>query len=178
MGNAYVRLSTLTIGVLMSYAFYLLDVESTGLDSRLQDVIELSILRFETGEQKTWCLKPTNFDNIEPSALRINGHKLEDLRWETPYGRETYREPSQVLVEVENWIMEDNIATETRCMVGQNVSFDRDFLIQTWTKCQAKDSFPFGRRYLDTMVIEMFLDLCQDKMAEGYSLANLAKKYG
>jgi len=49
---------------------------------------------------------------------------------------------------------------------------------QLWIKCESKDSMPFGRRTVDTMQIEFFLDMCKGEMAEGYSLKNLTKKYG
>ena len=162
----------------MDYVFYFVDTETTGLDSRINDVIELSALRMTDGVQKTWTMKPTNLETIDIGALRVNGHKMEDLRGETKYGRDTYPDPSKIIIDVENWIMEDGVPTEQRVLIGQNVSFDREFLTQLWTKCNSKDSFPFGRRYLDTMIIEMFLNLCQGKMAEGYSLSNLVKKYG
>jgi DNA polymerase III epsilon subunit-like protein len=162
----------------MNYIFYFADCETTGLDSHLHDVIELSLLRLNDGVQKTWAMKPTNLQTIDPGALRVNGHKMEDLRWETKFGQDNYRDPNKVIVDIENWIMEDGVPTEQRALVGQNVSFDREFLSQLWIKCNSKDSFPFGRRYMDTMVIEMFLDMCQGKMAEGYSLGNLVKKYG
>lgn len=162
----------------MSYEIFLLDTETTGLDSHIHDVIELSILRLSTGEQKTWSLKPTNLETIDPGALRINGHKIEDLRWETKLGRDTYREANEVLVEVENWLANDGLPSEKRIMCGQNVPFDRDMLQQLWIKCSSKDSFPFGRRYIDTMVIELFLDFCKGEFAQGYSLSNLVKKYG
>jgi DNA polymerase III alpha subunit (gram-positive type) len=162
----------------MNFEIYVTDVETTGLDSRNHDVIELSILRLSTGEQKTWTIKPTNLDTIDPGALRINGHKMEDLRWETKFGRDTYREAGQALVEVENWLGEDGLPSEKRVLCGQNVSFDRDFLQQLWIKANSKDSFPFGRRYVDTMQIEFVMDWIQGTMAEGYSLSNLVKKYG
>jgi DNA polymerase III epsilon subunit-like protein len=162
----------------MKYEIYVTDVETTGLDSRLHDVIELSILRLSTGEQKTWAIKPINLETIDAGALRVNGHKLEDLRHETKVGRDTYCDAGQVLVEVENWLGEDGLPSEKRVLCGQNVSFDRDFLQQLWFKANSKDSFPFGRRHVDTMVIEFFLDWCKGEMAEGYSLSNLIKKYG
>jgi DNA polymerase III epsilon subunit-like protein len=81
----------------MKYEFYVTDVETTGLDSRLHDVIELSMLRLSTGEQKTWALKPTNVETIDPGALRVNGHKMENLKWETREGREIYRNANEVL---------------------------------------------------------------------------------
>jgi DNA polymerase III epsilon subunit-like protein len=162
----------------MPYEIYVADTETTGLDARLHDVIELSILRLSTGQQKTWSLKPTNVETIEPGALRVNGHKREDLCWETKIGKETYLDPNVVLVDVENWLGEDGLPSENRVMCGQNVAFDRDFLQQLWVKCNSKDSFPFGRRSMDTMMIAFFLDWCKGEMAEGYSLANLAKRYG
>ena len=162
----------------MDYVIYIADVETTGLDSRVNDVIELSLHRSSDDVQKTWCIKPTNIENIDLGSLRINGHKLEDLRHETKAGRERYLDPVKTIVEIENWMMEDGVPTENRVMCGQNISFDRDFLQQLWVKCNSKDSFPFGRRTMDTMIIEFFLDWCKGNMAEGYSLNNLVKKYG
>ncbi len=162
----------------MNYVLYVADTETTGLDSRVHDVIELSLLRLNDGTQKTWTLKPLNVSSADPGALRVNGHKLEDLKLETKLGRETYKEPSSVLVEIENWIAEDGVPAENRVLVGQNVAFDKDMLEKLWEKCHAKDTYPFGRRLLDTMSIEFFLNLCQNKMAESYSLSALVKKYG
>lgn len=162
----------------MDYVIYVTDVETTGLDSHANDVIELSLYRLMDNVQKTWCFKPTNVNNIEAVALRINGHKLEDITHQTKYGKETYLDPIKTIVDVENWIMDDGVPAERRVLCGQNVSFDRAMLEQLWIKCNSKDSFPFGRRYLDTMTIEFFLDWCKGTLAEGYSLKNLEKKYG
>lgn len=162
----------------MEYVIYVADVETTGLDSRVNDVIEFSIIRLSDGEQKTWCIKPINLNGIEVAALRINGHKLEDLRHETKEGRDKYLDPNKVIVEIENWISEDGLPTENRVLCGQNISFDKDMLQQLWIKCNSGDSFPFGRRLLDTMGIEFFLNLCQNQMLEGYTLNAMIKKYG
>ena len=88
---------------------YVLDTETTGLDASKNDVIELSIIRLATDEQRTWCLKPINFEDISLDALRVNGHKLEDLKGLTKDGRERYCTPNKILVEVENWLMEDGV---------------------------------------------------------------------
>jgi DNA polymerase III alpha subunit (gram-positive type) len=128
--------------------------------------------------QKTWSLRPLNVDQAQPDALRINGHKLEDLKLQTKFGRDTYREPSEVLIEIENWIAEDGTPAGKRILVGQNINFDKDMFEQLWKKCNASDTYPFGRRILDTMQIEFFLDFCKGTFAEGYSLNNLIKKYG
>jgi len=161
-----------------NYVIYVADTETTGLDDRVYDIIELSLYRLSDETQKTWFLKPTNVDHIDDGALRINGHKKEDLLHQTKYGRDTYLDSSKVIVDIENWMMEDGVPHTNRILVGHNVSFDRSFMEQLWIKCQSKDSFPFGRRFLDTMTVELFLDFCKGEMAEGYSLNNLTKKYG
>jgi DNA polymerase III epsilon subunit-like protein len=160
------------------YVLYVADCESTGLDFTRHDVIEVSFLRLSDKVQKTWLLKPTNSNNIETDALRINGHKLEDLLHQTKEGREKYQDPNKVIVEIENFINEDNIPVSNRVLCGQNINFDIQMLKQLWFKCGAEDSFPFGRRYLDTMQIELFMDYCKSSFGEGYSLSNLIKKYG
>lgn len=162
----------------MDYSFYVADVETTGLDPVQFDVIEFSISRLKDDVQKTWLIQPTNPENYEPRALKINGHKLEDLQHKTEYGKTNYRKPSEVIVEIENWLMEDGMPAETRCLIGHNIGFDKLMLEKLWEKCEAKDSFPFGRRFMDTMVLELFFDYCKGEWAEGYSLANTIKKYG
>lgn len=161
-----------------NYIFYVCDTETTGLDHSLHSPIEISLIRLPDGEQKTWYLKPINFDTIEASALKINNHKLEDLKGETKEGRLKYLEPSKVIVDIENWLAEDMIPSDYRALIGQNISFDRNMLESLWKKCNSKDSFPFGRRFIDTMVIELFTDYCKNSFQEGYSLNNLIKKYG
>lgn len=162
----------------MDYVIYVADIETTGLDSRLHDVIELSLYRLSDGVQKTWCVKPTNPANIDPGALRVNGHKLEDLRHETKAGRDRYLDPVQLLVEIENWINEDGVPIENRVMCGQNVAFDHERLQQLWVKCNSADTFPFGRRTMDTMIWAFMMDYAKKEFAVGYSLSNLIKKYG
>ena len=164
-----------------NYTLYICDTETTGLLSE-HDIIELSLLRYDSAEtkqqQKTWFLSPINKENIDTGALRINGYKLEDLLGQTPYGRETFKDPNKILVEIENWIAEDNCPTENRILVGHNVLFDKNMLEQLWSKCNSRETFPFGRRSMDTMMIELMFDLAKGQFAEGYSLNNLVKKYG
>jgi DNA polymerase III alpha subunit (gram-positive type) len=163
----------------MNYEFYVLDCETTGLDNIKNDPIEISAYRLSNGEQKTWCLKPiSSFDDIQTDALRINGHKIEDLRGFTKEGRERYQDPAKVLVEIENWLLDDGARSEERVLVGQNIQFDLNMLLSLWKKCNTLGTFPFSaRRSVDTMGLEFAFDLAKGEMAEGYSLKNLTKKY-
>lgn len=162
----------------MKYEIYVADVETTGLDIHNNDIIELSLIRLDVDVQKTWCVAPIHKDHIHPGALRVNGHKLEDLLHQTKEGRERYLDPVKTIVEIENWIAEDDVPAENRVLCGQNIAYDKVMLEKLWKDCGSKDSFPFGRRTMDTMQIEFFMDWCKGSMAEGYSLNNLIKKYG
>lgn len=164
--------------MLNNYELYVCDCETTGFSFHKNDVIEVSFLRLSDGIQKTWCIKPLNKESISADALRINGHKLEDLLHQTKFGKDNYLDPNKVIIEIENWLMEDNLSSEKRILVGQNVQFDKNMLDHLWQKCDAADSFPFGRRTLDTMQFEVFMDLAKGTSSEGYSLANIIKKYG
>ena len=160
------------------YQLIAVDCESTGLSYVENDIIELSLLRLNDDVQKTWCIKPMNFATISADALRVNGHKLEDIKHETKYGKETYQDPHKVIAEIENWLMEANCSREEVFLVGQNVSFDYNMMLQLWKKCGAEDSFPFGRRILDTMQFEVLMDLAKGTKSESYSLSSIIKKYG
>lgn len=61
--------------------------------------------------------------------------------------------------------------------VGHNVGFDYFMMQFLWKKCNSFDSFPFGRRTIDTMGIEFILDLAKDVKGANYSLNSLCKKY-
>ena len=114
----------------MDYVIYVGDTETTGLDSRLNDVIELSLCRLTDGEQKTWCLRPINPGNIDQGALRVNGHKIEDLTGQTKEGREKYLDPNKVIIEIENMgntsaatvpVAMDKAVRDGRVRRGQNL---------------------------------------------------------
>jgi len=162
----------------MGFEIYICDTETTGLDYVDNSPIEISIIRFSTGEQKTWKLKALNEDKINLGSLKINGHKLEDITNQTKFGKETYLDPKSVIIDIENWLMEDNLSLEERVIAGHNVDFDKNMLKFLWKKLDSIDSFPFGRRSLDTFQIEFFLDYVNNNLKDSYSLASLLKNYG
>ena len=171
------------------YTIYVVDTETTGLESEIHDVIELSMLRLifdESGEtiqeQKTWHLKALNPLTIQDDALAINNHKREDILHLTKYGKETYKEPSDVLIEIELWMIEDNVSSMDRIFVGQNPYFDIGFLKELWKRMNTSDTFPFelenNNRTIDTKQIAVLIDLCTGKRRLKYNLTALIKAFG
>lgn len=165
----------------MSFKFelYFADTETTGLDQAKNDIIELSIYRLSDDTQRTWCMKPKNYESISTDALRVNGHKLEDLKHQTKFGQETYLEPSKVIPDIENWFLSDGMSSEDRVLIGQNARFDLGFLQDLWQREGCKDTFPFGSRpfTLDTREIALFLDLIQGTRSQYYNLGSLVERF-
>jgi len=160
------------------FVIYFADTETSGLEVD-NEIIELSLYRLSDDQQRTWCLKPKRYDNISQDALRINGHKLEDLKHLTKFGQETYIQPAKAIAEIEMWMLEDGVSSEDRILCGQNVKFDLGMLQRLWEQENCKDTFPFGSRPFmqDTREIALFLDLAFGKRSKYYNLGSLIKEY-
>jgi DNA polymerase III epsilon subunit-like protein len=157
---------------------YYCDVESTGLDFYKHSPIEISLIRNSTKEQKTWFLAPLDIENIDLDALKMNHNKYEDVIGKTKEGKLKYIDPRKVLIDIENWIVDDNMTTNERWLCGHNIAFDKYMLEFLWKKCNTFDSFPFGRRMLDTMQVQLLLDLKDNALSDNYTLSNCIKRYG
>ena len=162
----------------MSYVIYVCDTETTGLDPVDNDVIEVSFWRLSDDEQKTWCLRALNPETIQDKALKVNGHKRDDILHKTAEGRETYREPSDVVSEIEVWMMNDGVTVEDRVFLGQNPKFDFDFLRQLWKKAGSPHTFPFSSFIIDTIHMARFVDLCTGRRRDRYNLGSLVRDFG
>jgi len=174
----------------MSYVLYVCDTETTGTDPEKHDIIEVCFWRVGDDESKTWCLKPQSPETIEDEALRVNKHLREDILHQTEEGKKRYRDPSEVLPEIEMWLMEDGAAAEERVFIGQNPDFDYQFLLQLWKKMDAEDDFPFGywmegregKRnvgyIIDTIQLARLIDICTGKKRARYGLGALVKDFG
>lgn len=160
------------------YVIYICDTETTGLDPVENDVIEVSFWRLSDNEQKTWCIRALNPETISDKALQVNKHNRDDILRKTAFGKETYREPADVVSEIEVWMMGDGASIGDRVFLGQNPQFDFDFLKQLWKKANASHSFPFSNFIIDTIQMTRFIDLCTGKRRQRYNLGSLVKDFG
>lgn len=165
------------------FTLYVCDTETTGFINNGPDaneIIELTLYRLNDDEHKTWFIKPQNYESIQADALRVNGHKIEDLKMLTKYGKDTYQDAIKVVADIENWMNEDGNDSTSRVMIGQNTNFDLVFMKNLWEKCNAWETFPFGPRpfILDTRQIALLIDLIKDERTEYYNLGSLVEKYG
>lgn len=171
-----------------AYQIYIFDTETTGFNPEIHEIIELSAIRLTsqldgsfTREQKTWYLRSLSSETIQQEALAVNGHRLADILWQTEVGRAKYKEPSEVVVDIERWILDDNVSALDRIFAGQNPKFDLDFCQSLWKRQGALDSFPFAlgneRRLLDTQQIVLLIDICTGKRRLNYNLGSLVKSF-
>jgi len=169
------------------YVIYVSDVESTGLNKENNEIIELSMLRLfldgsKDDEQKTWLLKALKPETIEDEALKINGHKREDILCLSEFGKENYLHPEVVLPQIENWIAEDDMTSSDRVLGGQNVLFDFEMMECTWKRFNSIDTFPFqlghNKLTVDTKQLALFIDIIAGKRRKFYNLGSLVKDYG
>lgn len=170
------------------FVCYVIDTETTGLDPVENDVIEVSACRVlydegeVTQEQKTWCIKAMNPKTIQDEALKINGHKREDILHMTQFGKDNYLLPDKAVAEMESWILDDNVSAIDRVFAGQNPNFDIQALQELWKKVGSLNTFPFalerGNRIIDTKQIAIFIDLCTGRRRQYYNLSSLVKAFG
>lgn len=169
------------------YIIYVVDTETTGLSAIENDVIEISACRFtmespNDRDQKTWYLKALNPATISDEALNVNKHKRDDILHLTKFGRETYKDPSEVVADIERWIMQDKMSAMDRVIAGQNIGFDVNALKELWKRVSSEGTFPFNlendNRTLDTKMLATMIDVCTGRRRRYYNLSTLVKSFG
>jgi DNA polymerase III epsilon subunit-like protein len=116
-----------------------IDTETTGLDPRLQEVIEVAVLTERPdGTLDEWCtkVKPVRLETADPYALRINGYTAHPELWTTA---PTFAEIASELTS----------RLDGTILVGHNVGFDLDFLQEGLIRCGSKVKLPYHK--LDTV---------------------------
>lgn len=122
-------------------AYYVLDLESTGLSSKDHEVNEISIIRAKDKVQLTKQVRCEYPERASFDALKITNKTLSDLN--NGISKE------EAINSVEYFLNQDGLSPSSRCIVGHNViSFDKRMLFAMWEKCGKE--FP-AHLWLDTM---------------------------
>ena len=106
------------------------DVETTGLDPEIHEIIECCLLIREPGGHETiftWKIKPENIENAHPTALRVNGYS--EALWDHAISQ---KEAADLISE----------KCRDAIMVGHNVLFDLRFLNHLLEDQQVENKIP------------------------------------
>lgn len=168
----------------MSKKVMFFDVETTGLDPVKHDIIELAYIVEVDGfvkERNCLYIQPFSYENIDPEALKISGHTVEQLHsFMDP--REAYRAFVEVLGHyIDKFDRADKFFPSHSLWEagGFNVRFDLEFLNQFFVKNGDKyfGSY-FNWRTLDPRPILAFLNYLGKIDLPKYSLEEACKYFG
>jgi len=117
----------------MNDKIFWIDIESTGLDFRRHDIIQLSYLieiNKEIKEEGNFYVQPFNYDTIEKAALEVNKLEISQIK--------TFPEPKEIYNKIKG-ILEKYIDRYNKndkfSMAGyNNTNFDVPFLKQFFIK--------------------------------------------
>lgn len=110
----------------MSLKFYVIDVETNGLDSKRHEITEISIIRCEDRFQLAKFIKIEHPERTSREALNATNRTMADLKNGIP--------AVEAVNAVDNFLQEDGLTAEYRCMIAHNASFDRRFVYALWNK--------------------------------------------
>lgn len=161
----------------MTQKFIYLDTETTGLDAKRHDIVELAGIIEIDGEVKEefdLFMQPFDYTTIEPKALEINGLSVEMLR--------TFPDPKTVFAQfitiLKKYVNPYN-KDDKFILVGQNVYFDLERVRNWFMKCG--DKF-FGSWFdyhaYDLMAISQFMKLAGLTNPARMKLESIASYFG
>lgn len=153
------------------------DVETTGLDPKRNDIIQLAYIVEINGEIKEegeFRLQPMNYATIEKGALEVNKITIEQLK--------TYPQPQAVHGQIVNLLDKyvDKYNKKDKFLpAGYNVKFDMDMFRTFFFKNNHKyfGSY-FGYHMLDPVPFLMFLEYKGLIKLESYKLVDVCKYFG
>lgn len=153
------------------------DTETIGLDSKKNDIIQLSYLVDIDGEIKeegNFYCQPFRFDTINAKALEVNNLSIAKIK-EFPTPSEVYKKLIAVLDKyVDRYDKSDKLNP-----AGYNVRFDVDFLRNFFFKNNDK----YYRAFFDHHLLSVdsllyLLDYAGKIKLENYKLVTVAKYFG
>ena len=148
------------------------DIETTGLDARINEIIEIAVVRvrqiwnegekpkFEKISEWSAKIKPERLYSVDPAALRVNGYIASD--WTESI---LLKDALEIFVE----------KTEGAIMVAHNVAFDSNFIEENFARFNIKNKMHYHR--LDTVSLAFGL-LHNIPEVGRFSLGELCKYFG
>lgn len=107
--------------------YYIIDCETTGLDSKLHEITEISIIRYKDRVQLTQNIICDYPERASYDALRVTKKTIEDLSYGVT--------KEEAITKIDKFLEEDNCTRAHRCFIGHNViPFDKKFLHAIYEK--------------------------------------------
>lgn len=157
------------------------DIETSGLDSKINDILTLSGLIEIDGEVKETIdlkIQPFNWESISDEALKVNGLTREEIKTFLP-PREAFLKIQSLFKKYVDPYKKNKTSEDKLLPAGYNVKFDIDFLNQFWKK--NNDNY-FGSfidyHALDLASIVLFLKYKGLLKFPGYKLVDVANALG
>jgi len=141
-----------------------IDIETTGLKLTKHEIIEIGALIYNQ-EDKTveteWSAKirPESIETADPKALIINGY---------------INNPHEYKKKLSSSLVKFNSIVKDCVVVGQNVSFDIDFILRDMLKFELKPAF----RKIHLEMLSLVWFTVKDTDIPGMSLETLCNHFG
>ena len=123
--------------------YFVIDLETTGLDLKNHEITEVSILDCQSLEQIIWFVRIRHPEKASKEALMITGKRLEDLVFKGRY-------VETILDEINDFVLKGVDEIDEICMIAHNASFDRRFVENAFA---ANDKKFIGQYWLDTAMM-------------------------
>ena len=160
----------------MNKIFYF-DTETTGLDPKRHDIIQLAYIVEIDGkivDENSFRLQPSNYDTIEKAALEVNKTTIEQLKG--------YPESQLVHGQIVNLLdkyVDKYDKMDKFLPAGYRINFDMDMFREFFKKNNHKyfGSY-FGYHMLDPIPFLFFLELKGLIKLESHKLVDVCKHFG
>lgn len=110
-----------------------LDVETTGLDPKLHEIVEISAVAVDGSVLLDTKVKPVNIETASARALEVNGYNEAD--WAN----------APTFDEIKDDVMK---ALKHKVVVAHNPNFDRSFVIEALDRCGVEKAYRKVRRHV------------------------------
>ncbi len=153
------------------------DCETTGLDAKLNDIIQFAYIIDIDGEVKeegNIFMQPFSYDNISQEALNVNKRTIEEIKtYQSSY--DGYKQ----IINIFNKYIDKYNKNDRFSPAGYNIGFDREFLQQFFLKHNNKYCWSYvDYHLLDPMPVLMMLTLKGSLKMYNHKLITACENFG